>query len=168
MKGLAENLKSILIILLVVALALMSALRLMEIQVVGDDTIKNQVTYSDDAITYTKQVKAARGEILDYNSNIIVTNEPQSNLVLEKAFFPSDLKEGNKTLLGIYNALKDRGYEYKDSLPITPDRPYVFTVEDSTDVIENLNLNVYATAENCVDKLISDNEIDESYSDEEK
>ena len=168
MKGLAENLKSILIILLVVALALMSALRLMEIQVVGDDTIKNQVTYSADAITYTKQVKAARGEILDYNSNIIVTNEPQSNLVLEKAFFPSDLKEGNKTLLGIYNALKDRGYEYKDSLPITPDRPYVFTVEDSTDVIENLNLNVYATAENCVDKLISDNEIDESYSDEEK
>ena len=110
MKGLAENLKSILIILLVVALALMSALRLMEIQVVGDDTIKNQVTYSADAITYTKQVKAARGEILDYNSNIIVTNEPQSNLVLEKAFFPSDLKEGNKTLLGIYNALKDRGY----------------------------------------------------------
>ena len=82
MKGLAENLKSILIILLVVALALMSALRLMEIQVVGDDTIKNQVTYSDDAITYTKQVKAARGEILDYNSNIIVTNEPQSNLAV--------------------------------------------------------------------------------------
>ncbi len=168
MKGLAENLKSIIIILLVVALALMSALRLMEIQVVGDESIKTQVSYGENAITYVKQVKATRGEIIDYSGHTIVTNDARCDLVLQMAFFPTDLQEGNKTLLGIYNALAERGYKFEESIPITRDRPYVFTAEDPSEVIADLNLNVYATAENCIDKLISDYEIADSYSDEEK
>ena len=168
MKGLAENLKSIIIILLVVALALMSALRLMEIQVVGDESIKTQVSYGENAITYVKQVKATRGEIIDYSGHTIVTNDARCDLVLQMAFFPSDLQEGNKTLLGIYNALAERGYKFEESIPITRDRPYVFTVTDPSEMIADLNLNVYATAENCIDKLISDYEIADSYSDEEK
>ena len=168
MKGLAENLKSIIIILLVVALALMSALRLMEIQVVGDESIKTQVSYGENAITYVKQVKATRGEIIDYSGHTIVTNDARCDLVLQMAFFPTDLQEGNKTLLGIYNALAERGYKFEESIPITRDRPYVFTVTDPSEMIADLNLNVYATAENCIDKLISDYEIADSYSDEEK
>jgi len=168
LKGLAENLKSIFIILLVVALALSSSLRLMKIQIVGDEDIKEQITYSKDAVKYVRQVQPARGEILDYRGNKLVTNKPSSNLVLQKAFFPTDLQEGNKVLLGIYNALKERGYDYEDTLPITMDTPYVFRVNDASDVISDLNLNVYATAENCVDKLISDNKISEDYSDSEK
>lgn len=168
MKGLAENLKSIFIILLVVTLALSSSLRLMKIQIVGDEDIKEQITYSKDAVTYVRQVQPARGEILDYRGNKLVTNKPSSNLVLQKAFFPDDLQEGNKVLLGIYNAMKERGYAYEDTLPITMDTPYVFRVNDASDVISDLNLNVYATAENCVDKLISDYKISEDYSDSEK
>jgi transcriptional regulator with XRE-family HTH domain len=44
----------------------------------------------------------------------------------------------------------------------------VFKSNDTEELISDLNLNVYATAENCIDKLISDYEIDEKYTDEEK
>ena len=56
----------------------------------------------------------------------------------------------------------------EETLPISKDRPYVFTTDDPSELISSLNLNVYATAENCVDKLISDYQIDDSYSDEDK
>ena len=168
MKTLTENIKSFIIIIMVIALVLFSGMRLMEIQVVGDENIKEPEKYAPGTISYVHEIKATRGEIMDYNGNVIVTNNARCDIVLKKAFFPEDLKEGNEALLGIYNALKEHGFEFKESIPITKDMPYVFTVNDASEVISDLNLNVYASAENCIDKLIEDYEIDESYSDEEK
>lgn len=168
MKGITDNLKSIFIVLLVIILGLLSGLRLMEIQVVGDDKIKKPTRYSENAVTFTRQIKATRGGIMDYGENVLVTNDARCDLVLQKAFFPEDLEEGNKCLLEIYNALKDHGYEFSESIPVSQSKPYVFTDDDPSELISDLNLNVYASAENCIDKLISDNEIDSSYTDEEK
>ncbi|WP_026052813.1 hypothetical protein, partial [Ruminococcus flavefaciens] len=168
MKGFAENLKSIIIILLVVLLALLSSLRLMRIQVVGDKTIEAPQVYEPGTLTYTKGIKATRGEILDFSGNTIVTNDARTDLVLQMAFFPTDLQEGNKALLGIYRALEERGYKFKESIPISFSKPYIFKSKDTEELISDLNLNVYATAENCIDKLISDYEIDDKYTDEEK
>lgn len=168
MKGITDNLKSIFIVFLVIVLGLLSGLRLMEIQVVGDEKIKKPTQYSENAVTFSRQVKATRGGIMDYGGNTIVTNDAHCDLVLQKAFFPEDLAEGNKCLLGIYNALKERGYEFKESIPVSKSKPYVFTEDDPSELISRLNLNVYASAENCIDKLISDYEIASSYTDEEK
>ena len=168
MKGFAENLKSMIIILLVVLLALLSSLRLMKIQVVGDKNIAAPNQYEPGTLTYNKGVKATRGEIIDYDGNVIVTNDSRTDLVLRMAFFPTDLQEGNKTLLGIYRALEERGYKFKESIPVSFTKPYVFTSKETDELISDLNLNVYATAENCIDKLISDYEIDDKYNDEEK
>lgn len=168
MKGFAENLKSIIIILLVVMLALLSSLRLMKIQVVGDKEIATPQLYEPGTLTYTKGVKATRGEIMDYAGNVLITNDSRTDLVLQMAFFPTDLQEGNKALLGIYRALEERGIKFEESIPISFSKPYVFKSDDTEELISDLNLNVYATAENCIDKLISDYEIDEKYTDEEK
>lgn len=168
MKGFAENLKSIIIILLVVMLALLSSLRLMKIQVVGDKEIATPQLYEPGTLTYTKGVKATRGEIMDYAGNVLITNDSRTDLVLQMAFFPTDLQEGNKALLGIYRALEERGIKFEESIPISFSKPYVFKSNDTEELISDLNLNVYATAENCIDKLISDYEIDEKYTDEEK
>ncbi len=168
MKGITDNLKSILCVLLVIILALLSGLRLMEIQVVGDDKIKKPTKQSTDSITFTRQVKATRGGIMDYGENALVTNNARCDLVLQKAFFPEELQDGNKCLLGIYNALKDHGYEFKESIPVSKTKPYTFTADDTSELVSDLNLNVYASAENCIDKLISDYEISSDYSDEEK
>ncbi|MBR3759649.1 MAG: hypothetical protein IKK47_01460 [Ruminococcus sp.] len=168
MKGLTENLKSALIVLLVVSLTLFSGLRLMEIQVVGDESIKTPVIESDNTRSYIRSVKATRGNIMDYNGNILVTNDSRVDLVLRKAFFPEDIQEGNKALLGIYNGLKEHNYEFKESIPISKTAPYMFTSDETEELISSLNLNVYASAENCIDKLISDYSISDDYSDEEK
>ena len=127
MKSLTENIKSFIIIIMVIVLVLFSGTRLMEIQVVGDENIKEPEQYAPGTLSYVHEIKATRGEIVDYNGNILVTNNARCDLVLKKAFFPDDLKEGNKILLEIYNALKEHGFEFKESIPITKDKPYVFT-----------------------------------------
>lgn len=169
MKSLAENLKSLLVILVVVMLAGLSALRLMKIQVMGDkDITAPQVQNEDDYFSFAREVKSTRGEILDYNGNPLVTNDIHTDIVLQMAFFPEDKAKGNRELLGIYKELKALGYEFEESIPISKRAPYAFTTDDPSEIISDLNLNVYATAENCIDKLISDNEISDSYTQEEK
>lgn len=168
MKQISEAVKSIICIMLVILLAVLSSMRLMKIQIVGDENIITPEQFDPDVSSYSHRTTAARGEILDYNNNVIVTNKSSCNLVLQNATFPSDLQEGNKTILVLCNALKEHGYAFKDSLPISADTPYVFTSDDTAEVIENLKLNVYASAENCIDKLIDDYKIADTYSDEEK
>ena len=142
-------------------------MRLMELQVVGGDTI-SEIFSDDDKLTYQKEVKATRGEIVDYNGNLLVTNDTRSDIVLQKAFFPEDFSEGNEALINIYMALIGHSYKFKESLPITMTEPYEFTEEDISDVCEKLHLNVYASAENCIDKLIDDYEISDKYTAREK
>ena len=120
-------------------------MRLMELQVVGGDTI-SEIFSNDNKLTYQKEVKATRGEIVDYNGNLIVTNDTRSDIVLQKAFFPEDFSEGNEVLINIYMALIGHSYKFRESLPITMTEPYEFTEEDVSDVCEKLHLNVYASA----------------------
>ncbi len=168
MKSITDNIKSIIIVIIVVLLGTFASMRLMKIQVVGSDEIVTRKTYGSDALTYVREITPTRGEIMDFNGNVLVENTTRCDLVLQKAFFPEDIAEGNKCLLKIYKALLDRGYVFEDTLPITSTMPYEYTEEDVAEVVESLNLNVYATADNCIDKLISDYKIDDSYTLDEK
>ncbi|MDE6670972.1 MAG: hypothetical protein K2K16_02120 [Ruminococcus sp.] len=139
----------------------------MELQIVGGDTF-SEIFSDDDSLTYQKEVKATRGEIVDYNRNLLVTNDTRCDIVLQKAFFPEDNAEGNEILINIYMALLGHSYKFRESLPITMNEPYEFTEEDVSDVCEKLHLNVYASAENCIDKLIDDYDISDKYNQYEK
>ena len=147
---------------------MLSSLKLMKIQVVGDKTIETPQQYEPGTLTYKKTIKATRGEIIDFSGNTIVTNDSRNDIVLQMAFFPTDFKEGNKILLGVYRALEEHGYKFEETIPVSFTKPYKFTKANTSELISDLNLNVYATAENCIDKLISDYEIADTYTDEEK
>ena len=168
MKTISDTIKSIIIIALVVLLGTLASMRLMKIQIVGGDDIVAPNRYASDALIFEREIVPTRGEILDYNGNVIIGNSSRTDIVLQKAFFPQDLQEGNRILLELYRALEKHGYVFDEELPITRDTPYVFTKDDVSEVVEDLNLNVYASAENCIDKLISDYKIADDYSDEEK
>lgn len=144
------------------------AMRLLEIQIVGVDGIANTAKKNENSFVYTKNVSATRGEILDYSGNLIVGNTACKNIVLHKALFPEDNAEGNSTLLEIYKQLKEHGYEVEMNIPISMTKPYSFTSDETEELKQDLNLNVYATADNCIDKLISDYEIADTYTDDEK
>ncbi len=109
-------------------------------------------------------VKATRGEILDRNGYPFVTNR-QGNAVIFDASngFPEyeNQKERNRIILKLINYFEKAGEEWIDNLPleIGKNGKAVFK-EDCEDEInemksrERLNLNSYATAENCLDALI--------------
>ncbi|MBR1591472.1 MAG: hypothetical protein IJ666_00455 [Ruminococcus sp.] len=166
MKSLADSIKAVFVVALVVLLAVLSGMRLMKIQVVGEDAMQSR--YDPQAITFEREIRATRGEILDYRGNVIVANDKGCDLVLQKAFFPDDNNQGNVILLDIYNALAEKGYKFRESIPITVNYPYEFTQEDTSETVSNLSLNVYATAQNCIDKLISDYEISDNFTESEK
>ena len=168
-----DTFKSLFTVLIVLVLGAMAGVRLMKIQVVGGESPDDLTV--EGAFTFTRDVTPTRGEIIDYRGNLIVANDTRCDIVLQKAFFPEDFQKGNDIILKACNMLSERGYKFKESLPVTSEYPYQFisnergSLEDNTaEVTKLLNLNSYATADNCIDKLISDYEISKDYTPEER
>lgn len=168
MKSVSDTIKSVVIVLLVICLGVLSSMKLIKLQIVEGDAAVTAPRYDSDAITYKREVTPTRGEIIDYRGNVIIGNNSRTDIVLQYALFPKEYQEGNAILLRLYNELAAKDHIYEEILPITLTAPYEYTEEDTSAVTERLNLNVYATAENCIDKLISDYEISESYTQQEK
>lgn len=154
--------------LLVLSSACLCGYRLMKIQIVNSDSYISR-QYSID--TYTQTIAATRGEIVDCNGDPIVQNTVGYNIIIEPDSFPKDNETGNEVLLQLLHLLKNVDVTFEESLPISKTDPFMFTTDD-TEILDEirttLNLNLYATAENCIDRLIDDYDIADSYTDEEK
>lgn len=154
--------------LLVLSSACLCGYRLMKIQIVNSDSYISR-QYSMD--TYKQTIAATRGEIVDCNGDPIVQNTVGYNIIIEPDSFPKDNETGNEVLLQLLHLLKNVDVTFEESLPISKIAPFMFTTDD-TEILDEirttLNLNLYATAENCIDRLIDDYDIADSYTDEEK
>ena len=153
--------------LLVLASCCLCAWRLMKIQVVESER------YSIQHVTtqkYTQTIQATRGEIVDSEGTPIIENKVGYDVIIEPDTFPEDNAKGNQILLSIADILQKHQVQWSSSLPISQTKPYTFTGDDDAvaELKENLKLNVYATAENCMDKLVADYDISDSYSQEEQ
>lgn len=170
MKTISDKIKGAVFIAIVLFLGVISAVRLMKIQIVKGDDIVNMNDNSVSTLVYTRNTKATRGEIVDFSGNLIVGNKTSIDIILQKALFPEDNQQGNEILLQVYRELKNRGFSLEQDIPVSDTAPYVFTGEeaDQEKLKKDLNLNVYATAENCIDKLIYDYDISIGYSEDEK
>ena len=109
----------------------------------------------------TSVIKAARGELLDRNGNPLVTNRQGNSIVFESTNFPKDDGERNALIYSLIRLFEVNGEEWTDNLPILyengvfryeDDREYDIAVMKGRDL---LNLNDYATPQNCMDALIS-------------
>ncbi len=119
----------------------------------------------------TQVISSPRGEIVDRDGDEIVSNKTGFNVVVEKAFFPSDDQEINRIINGIARILDRDGVAWIDTLPITAGQPYEYLEARDTDVVKlkkNIGMQHYATADDCIAKLYSMYEIDESYTEREK
>lgn len=153
---------------LVLASCCLCAWRLMKIQVVDSDTYVNINTST---LAYTQTISATRGEIVDSDGNAIIENKVGYCVTIEPDTFPDDYAEGNEVLLKVVSILDEEEEEWSTSLPISETEPYTFTEDEDSNAVtslkENIGVNVYATAEDCMDKLIEDYEIDtEAYTSE--
>ncbi|MGN1403698.1 MAG: peptidoglycan D,D-transpeptidase FtsI family protein [Ruminococcus sp.] len=153
--------------LLVLVSCCLCAWRLMKIQIVESETYtaKNVSTQK-----YTQTISATRGEIVDSAGNAIIENKVGYNVIIEPDTFPEDNAEGNRVLLSLTKILDENGEEWDTSLPVSETQPYTFTGdEDAVEKLkENLNMNVYATAEDCMYQLMKEYDIDDSYTPEQQ
>lgn len=132
--------------------------------------IKNHdyyVAQSSAVKTYTVSIEAARGEILDRNGNMLVTNRKGNAIILDAAYFPSsnDNKARNEIVLRLIKLFKKNKEEYVHNLPLklVNGKARFFTKKDDEkyeSAIKTMkskdmfNLQSYATAQNCFDAMV--------------
>lgn len=101
------------------------ALRLYDMQVIETGgVVDNTKTFT----VYTN-VKAARGEILDCNGNVLATNRASYDLVFIHYVICS-AEHRNDRLLELVELCREIDTEYIDHLPITEDAPFRYTLTE--------------------------------------
>lgn len=168
MNAFTDRLRTALIICGVLTITAGAGIKLMKIQIVESEVYAENKPY---VYTEEQTIHATRGEITDVKGTPIVKNKLGFNVIIQKASFPDDNQEANRILLSIADFLKKEGYTYYDSLPVSASAPFEYTTDDE-DILSYLRssvgVNVYATAENCMDKFAVDYDISDSYTAEQK
>ncbi len=114
------------------------------------------------ASLHTVKIKAARGEILDRNGLPLITNRQGNSLIFEAAKFPSadEMEERVKIIDSLIKLCEKNDLEWVDRLPLVLENEKISFVENRESEIaymkskEMLNLNEYATAQNCFEALV--------------
>ena len=85
---------------------------------------------ADNATYYTTwtYVKAARGDILDRNGNVLVGNRASYNLVINHYVLASSLTP-SQDIYRLMMLCKDMGIAYTDRFPVTKERPFTYTLD---------------------------------------
>ncbi len=119
-------------------------------------------------------VRAARGDILDRNGNVLVGNRASYNLVFNHYVIKS--YEGrNEALYRLVQKCKELGITYTDHLPITRQRPFEYTLTDFNTswqnyfqlYMTNISWDSDITAPLLIEKLRSRYDIPTDWSDED-
>lgn len=101
------------------------AIRLYSLQIIepdGDtDNVKKFYTVT--------RVKAARGDILDRNGNVLVTNRATYDIVINHFVILSN-GDANEHLLKLVKLCRELGVTYNEHFPITMEAPFSYTLSD--------------------------------------
>ena len=127
-----------------------------------------------DSDTYTTYytVKAARGELLDRNGNVMVGNRATYNLVFN-TFVLTNTKGANDHLLRLVNMARELGVDYIENFPVTETRPYEYTLSEQSaawqgyfqDYLWYLEIDSDISASRLMEELRKLYKIPESWSD---
>ena len=88
-------------------------------------------TDNTEVFTTLTRVKAARGDILDRNGNILIGNRASYDLVFNHYVITS-ADNTNNHLLRLVNKCRELGIEYIDHFPVTKERPFDYTIDNFT------------------------------------
>lgn len=108
--------------------------------------------------TYTVESEALRGEILDINGEGLAVNTTGYKVVIDKLYMDDD--NLNDSIISLITLMDKCGEKWIDILPIILEgESYKFADNMEDEIAElknkdNLNMNPYSTAEECMNKLI--------------
>lgn len=160
-----KSARTIIAVVLVVAVMFGFGVDLYNIQVKNNDYY---IAQSSAVKTYTVPIEAARGDIVDRNGNVLVTNRKGNSIVLNAAYYPSakDNDERNEIIVRLIELFNKNGEEYVHNLPLKFNSSGEVVFFDKSDDekyetdIKNmkgkdmLNVQAYATARNCFDAMV--------------
>ena len=100
------------------------ALKLYDLQIIetGGST-NNQATF-----TTLTRVKAARGDILDKNGNLLVSNRASYDLIINH-YVLLTAQGTNQNILRLVERCEEAGIEFTEHFPISKERPFTYTLE---------------------------------------
>lgn len=131
---------------------------------------------TDNTQTYTTltTVRAARGDILDRNGNVLVGNRASYDLVFNHYVIKSNDRT-NESLYNLVQLCEELGITWNDHFPVTKTRPFEYTLTDFNTSWQNnfqlfmmdVSLDSDITAPLLVEKMRSRYSIPEEWSDED-
>lgn len=161
--------RSTISLVLIIAIVLGFAIDLYKIQIRDNEYYTKQNNTVD---TYTIPIEAARGEIVDRNGNALVTNRQGNSIILNAVYFPSakDNKQRNEIIYNLIKLFESNKEEFAQNLPLEYDKSGNIRFKKDGETIEQdiatmksadmLNLQHYATAQNCYDAVMEKYEIE--------
>ncbi len=119
-------------------------------------------------------VRAARGDILDRDGNVLVGNRASYDLVFNH-FVIKSADDRNQHLYNLLAKAKELGVEHMDHFPMTPNRPFEYTLSEYTTAwqryfqayMSDIGLDPDITAPLLLQRLRNRYQIPETWTDEE-
>ena len=122
-----SKVRAIALVLIFATILSLYSIRLFNLQIIETD---GKTDNTDVYVTQTR-VKAARGDILDRNGNILVGNRASYDLVFNHYVITSS-DNTNESLMKLIEKTRELGITYLDHFPVTKDRPFEYTLTDYT------------------------------------
>lgn len=115
--------RALFLLMLFCVMMVFYAFSLYDLQIIqtGGNT-DNRATFT----TYTR-VKAARGDILDRNGNLLVGNRASFDLIINH-YVTLSANGTNQNLYNLVKLCKEKGIRYNESFPVTMERPFTYTI----------------------------------------
>ena len=120
--------RRVLAVVVILALVMCSlGATLYDLQVNQGEKYYSQSQYK---ITETQTVEAARGQLLDRNGRVLVSNRAVYQVTLDTSHMGETTQERNDTILSLLQAARENGVEWTDTLPISKEEPFTFTTDN--------------------------------------
>ena len=165
-----SRVRAVALLLLFSLVLTMFSSKLFSLQIIETDGNTDNTT----VYTTVTTVRAARGDILDRNGNVLVGNRASYDLVFNHYVIKS--AEGrNDYLYRLYHKTLELGVDYLDHFPMTKTRPFEYTLNDYTTAWQNYfqnymrdrELDSDISAPLLLEKLRERYDIPETWTDEE-
>ena len=99
---------------------------LYDLQINNGETYRRQSQYK---IAETETVEAGRGQILDRNGRVLVSDKAVYQVKLNTALM-GKAPERNQAILSLLQVARATGTEWEDTLPISRQAPFIFTTDN--------------------------------------
>jgi len=127
-----SNVRATVVLLLVAVFVGFFAFKLYDLQIIETDG----KTDNQDTFTTLTRVKAARGDILDKDGNLLVSNRASYDVAVNHyVLLTSD--GTNNNILRLVKRCEEAGIEYTETFPVSQERPFTYTLEEASATRQN-------------------------------